>query len=95
MFIVLLRFSSNKAKAGELMAAHNEWIARGFADGAFLLVGSLQPRAGGAILAHGVTRADLEARINQDPFVAHDVVSAELLEISCSKADPRLEFLLG
>ena len=95
MFIVLLKFSSNKAKAGELMAAHNDWIARGLVDGAFLLAGSLQPRAGGVILAHRVTRADLEARLNQDPFVTHDVVSAELLEISCSRADPRLEFLLG
>jgi uncharacterized protein YciI len=95
MFIVLLKFSSNRGRAGELMAAHNEWIGRGLADGSFLLVGSLQPRAGGAILAHGLTRADLEARINQDPFVANDVVNAELLEISCSKADPRLEFLLG
>jgi uncharacterized protein YciI len=95
MFIVLLRFSSEKAKAGELMAAHNEWLARGFADGAFLLAGTLQPRAGGAILAQGMTRSDLEAKINQDPFVIHEVVSAELLEISCSKAEPRLEFLLG
>jgi uncharacterized protein YciI len=94
MFIVLLKFSSQKAKAGELMAAHNEWLARGFADGAFLPAGSLQPRAGGAILAHGPTRSDLEARIKQDPFVVSDVVSAELLEVSCSKAEPRLEFLL-
>lgn len=95
MFVVFLKFSSQRAKAGELMAAHNEWLARGFADGHFLLAGSLQPRAGGAILAHGLTRSDLEARISQDPFVVSDVVSAELLEISCSKADPRLEFLLG
>lgn len=95
MFIVLLKFSSKKEKAGELMAAHNEWLARGFSDGAFLVAGSLKPSAGGAILAHGLTRSDLEARINQDPFVVSDVVSAELLEISCSKADPRLAFLLG
>ena len=94
MFIVLLKFSSEKAKAGELMAAHNEWLAQGFADGAFLLAGSLHPRAGGAILAHGLTRSDLESRVNQDPFVMNDVVSAELLEISCAKAEPRLEFLL-
>jgi uncharacterized protein YciI len=95
MFIVLLKFSSNRAQAAQLMAAHDEWIARGFADGAFVAVGTLQPRSGGAILAHGPTRSDLEVRIKQDPFVAHGVVSAELLEISCSKADPRLEFLLG
>ena len=77
------------------MVAHNEWISRGIAEGAFLLVGSLRPRAGGAILVHACTRPELEARINQDPFVVHDIVRAELLEVTGSKADPRLEFLLG
>lgn len=95
MFIVVVRFSTNKAKASELMVAHNAWIARGLADGVFLLVGSLEPRAGGAILVHNTTRPELEVRLNEDPFVAHDVVSAELLEVTGSKADPRLEFLLG
>jgi uncharacterized protein YciI len=95
MFTILLRFSKNRDKAGELMAAHNDWITRGLDEGVFLLVGSLQPRAGGIILANDTTRSALEARISQDPFVANDVVSAELLEVSCSKADPRLGFLLG
>ncbi|MBX3207666.1 MAG: hypothetical protein KF764_21635 [Labilithrix sp.] len=76
------------------MAAHNEWIKRGFDEGLFLLVGSLQPNLGGAVLAHNTTRAELEARVLTDPFVAHDVVKAELLEVSPSKADPRLAFLL-
>lgn len=95
MFIVLLRFSKNTDKAGELMPAHNDWITRGIDEGVFLLVGSLQPRAGGLILAHNTTRSELDARVSQDPFVAHDVVSAELLEFSRTKADPRLGFLLG
>ncbi|HET9959178.1 MAG TPA: hypothetical protein VFQ61_32035 [Polyangiaceae bacterium] len=95
MFIVLLRFSANIDQAGDLMMAHNEWIERGLEEGIFLLVGSLQPKKGGAILAHGTTRSALETRVLQDPFVAHDVVSAELLEISPSKTDPRLAFVLG
>ena len=95
MFIVLLRFSTHKGKASELMTDHNAWLARGMADGVFLLAGSLQPRAGGVILAHNSSRADLEARVKQDPFVAHDVVSAEVLEVSSTKADPRLAFLLA
>jgi uncharacterized protein YciI len=95
MFIILLKFSSNKSKAAELMAAHNEWITQGIAEGVFLLVGSLEPRAGGTVLAHGTTRTDLEDRVRRDPFVANDVVSAEVLEVSCSKSDPRLAFLLS
>ena len=94
MYIVLLEFSKNKDKARALMLAHNEWIKRGFDDGVFLIAGSIQPQLGGAVLAHDVTRQELEARVKADPFVAHDVVKAELLEISPSKVDPRLAFLL-
>jgi uncharacterized protein YciI len=95
MYVVFLRFSNNKSKAGELMAAHNAWIKRGLDEGVFLLVGSLQPQLGGAVVAHGTTRTELEARILEDPFVMHDVVKPEVLEVSPSKADPRLAFLLA
>lgn len=93
MFVVLLRFSDNKTNAGDFMVGHNEWIARGFAVGVFLMAGSLQPKQGGAVLAHNVSRADLEARVNTDPFVAETVVSAEILEITPGKTDARLNFL--
>lgn len=94
MFIVLLRFSDNKSQAGELMEGHNQWIQRGFDDGVFLVAGSLQPNAGGGIVAHNTTPEDLQARVNDDPFVAEDVVRAEIFEISPAKADERLSFLL-
>jgi uncharacterized protein YciI len=95
MLIVLLRFAENKAGAGQFMDGHNEWIKRGVEDGVFLLIGSLQPKLGGAILAHGISRPDLESRVNEDPFVVEKVVSVEILEITPSKADERLKFLLG
>ena len=59
MFIVLLKFSDNKAKASQFMDGHNEWIKRGFDDGIFLVVGSLQSNLGGGILAHNTTLSDL------------------------------------
>jgi len=95
MFIVLLKFSANKGQAGQLMEGHNEWIKRGFDDGVFLLVGSLQPNLGGGIAAHNTSLSDLQNRVNDDPFVAENIVSAEILEIIPSKADERLKFLLG
>lgn len=61
----------------------------------FLLVGSLQPNSGGGIVAHNTSLPDLERRVNDDPFVAEDVVSAEVIEIAPSNADERLSFLLG
>jgi uncharacterized protein YciI len=84
----------NKHQANELMAGHNQWVASGVAEGVFLLVGSLQPRLGGTVVAHNTTREELEARLQADPFVAHDVVTVELFEVKPAKADPRLAFLL-
>lgn len=94
MFVVLLRFSENKARAGEFLEGHKEWLRRGFDDGVFLLAGSLQPNLGGAVVAHGTSLSDLESRVNADPFVTEKVVTAEILEIAASKADARLSFLL-
>src|SRR5688572_23755821 len=54
MFVITLRFA-DKTKAPQFMDGHNAWIKRGFDDGVFLLVGSLQPNAGGAILAHNAS----------------------------------------
>jgi uncharacterized protein YciI len=95
MFVVLLRFSDNRGKAGQFMDGHKEWIKRGFDDGVFLLVGSLQPNLGGGIVAHNTSLSDLQGRVNADPFVAEKVVNAEILEVTPSTADARLSFLLG
>jgi uncharacterized protein YciI len=94
MYVVLLKFAENKSQAGDFMQAHNAWIKRGLDDGAFLLVGSLQPNLGGAILAHGLSLPELQVRVDADPFVAHGIVKAEILEIKPGKADPRMAFLL-
>ena len=95
MFIVLLKFSNNKAAAAEFMAAHNEWIAQGFADGVFQCVGSLVPAAGGALLALGEGREVLESRVDTDPFVQNDVVIAEIIEVDVKKTVTALETLKG
>lgn len=93
MFVVTLKFSANKAKAPALMEGHNAWLKRGFDDGIFLLSGSIQPSAGGAVIAHNTSRADLETRVRRDPFVVENVVNADILEIAPSRTDDRLAFL--
>ena len=93
MFLILLKFAENKAQAGQFMDGHKDWLAQGFAEGVFLLAGSLQPNQGGAILAHGAARAEVESRVQADPFVAEAVVRAEILEIAPARADERLAFL--
>lgn len=95
MFIVLLMFSTNKDQAAQFMAEHNAWLERGFAEGVFLLAGSLQPASGGGIVAYHTSLPELEARVNADPFVVAGVVSAEIIEITPAKLNERLAFLRG
>jgi uncharacterized protein YciI len=95
MFIVLLKFSTNKGQAGQFMDGHKDWIKRGFDDGVFLVVGTLQPHQGGGVLAHNISLAALQSRVNEDPFVAENVVSAEILEIAPSRIDERLKPFLA
>ena len=95
MFIILLKFSANKTRAGELMDAHKNWIKQGFDDGVFLVVGSIQPNQGGGIMAHATSLDDLQDRVAKDPFVAEGVVTAEIHEISPARTDERLNFLLA
>ena len=94
MFIVLLKFSENKSQASQFMQGHKEWIKRGFDDGVFLLAGSLQPGTGGGVLATNTPLSDLQSRVNTDPFVIENVVTAEIIEIIPSMTDKRLEFFL-
>jgi uncharacterized protein YciI len=95
MFIVLLKFSGNKAQAGQFMDGHKAWLKRGFDDGVFMLAGSLKPQLGGGIMAHNISRQDLQARVNDDPFVAHDIVAPEIIEFEPTQRQPSLEGLFA
>lgn len=93
MFVVFLRFAENRHLAGEHAQGHNDWIRQGVDDGALLLVGSLSGGQGGAIIAHGLARADLEQRLEADPFVAQRVVAPEIIEIQPAVTGHRLAFV--
>lgn len=92
MFVVLLKFA-DKSKAPELMSAHNAWIKKGFDDGVFHLVGSVQPNVGGAVIANGKSKEEIESIVENDPFVAEGVVTPEIIEISPAKTSKDLEVL--
>ncbi len=94
MFLVFLRFSSNRDRAGELMDGHAKWIAEGFDDGVFLLTGTV-PGVGGSVLAYQTTLDELRARVEQDPFVAEGVVEPEIIEIEPDRVESRLDAILA
>jgi uncharacterized protein YciI len=95
MFVVLLKFTERRTLTGQFMEAHKQWLKSGFDAGVFLLAGSLNPQAGGGIVAHNTSLADLNDRVNHDPFVAERIVTAEIIDIAPARVDDRLKFLLN
>jgi uncharacterized protein YciI len=75
------------------MDGHRAWIKKGVDDGVFLLVGSIRHGQGGAILAAGPSPEALQARIDEDPFVVHDIVKAEVIDMNPNTTTPALAFL--
>lgn len=93
MYITFLTFAENRGAAAAAVAAHNDWISKGFADGIFLCVGSLAQGAGGVVLAHGESLAAHQARIAADPFVEQGIVRAEIHEVDPKRTAAALDFL--
>jgi len=59
------------------------------------LAGSFKLNMSGGIMVHNASLPDLQTRMNNDPSVAENSVRAEIIEITPSKTDDRLKFLLG
>ncbi|WP_299744397.1 hypothetical protein [uncultured Tateyamaria sp.] len=93
MYVVTLTLTEQKSKAPDFMAAHNDWIARGFEDGVFVLVGGLKPQGGGAILATNIDLSALEQRVAADPFVSEGIATPHIQELAPARTDPRFAFL--
>lgn len=94
MFMIVLKLTETKSQASQFMEAHNDWIKRGFDSGIFLLSGGIKPHLGGVVFAHNIALSDLQDLINDDPFVANNVVKAEIIQIAPERCDKRLAFLM-
>lgn len=93
MFIVLLTYTAPLAQIDRLGPAHRDWLRACYDDGIFLASGPQEPRVGGAILAHGLPREELEARLAQDPFAQAGAATYQIVKMSVRFSDPRLAFL--
>jgi uncharacterized protein YciI len=94
MHIIFLRFGPDRALAGQWMAGHKEWIQQGIDDGVFLMAGSLDASQGGVVLATGLAPEEIQRRVDEDPFVIHGVVSAEVHRVTPSRMTGGMAALL-
>jgi len=88
MFVIELIYKVPLEQIDAHMGAHVRFLKKHYASGHFLVSGRQIPREGGIILAVGQSRAEIEAIIQQDPFVTHGLAEARVIEFRASqKAD--------
>lgn len=85
MFVIELVYKVDLAQIDGAMKAHVAWLNKHYAAGTFVLSGRKVPRDGGIILAVGHERAQLEAIVREDPFVARGLADVRLVEFNASQ----------
>lgn len=81
-FILLLTYATPVSRVDELLDAHREWLDEHFASRDFLVSGPQVPRTGGAILARGASKAQIEAIALTDPLARAGAASYEVVEFT-------------
>jgi uncharacterized protein YciI len=85
MFVIELIYTADLEKIDATMRQHMAFLRKHYAAGTFLISGRKIPRDGGIILAHGVSRAELEAIVREDPFVAQGLAEFRVIEFRASQ----------
>ncbi len=67
------------------------FLRRGYEAGHFLVSGRKIPRDGGIILAIAKERAEVEALVREDPFVALGLAEARIIEFRASQRAPDVQ----
>jgi uncharacterized protein YciI len=91
MFIVLLTYQKPLAEIDRLMNQHVAWLKGHYASGLFIASGRRVPRTGGVILARSGDAETLRAAMLEDPFVAHEAATFEIIEFTASMTAPGAE----
>jgi uncharacterized protein YciI len=94
MFIIALNYVKPLAEIERHLADHGAFLDRHYQLGQFIFSGRKNPRTGGVILAHRVTREELAAIIAEDPFNVAGVAEYEVTEVLPTKWDKGFEGFL-
>ncbi|HEX6246178.1 MAG TPA: YciI family protein [Polyangiales bacterium] len=85
MFVIELSYTASLSEIDAAMKEHMAFLEQGYAAGLFLISGRKIPRDGGIILALGPDRAQVEALMQHDPFVARGLASVRVIEFRASQ----------
>ena|SRR5687768_1746131 len=85
MFVVELTYKADLAQIDAQMPAHVAFLKKYYAAGNFLVSGRKIPRDGGIILAVGDSRRQIEAIVEEDPFIKRGLADYRIIEFRASQ----------
>ena len=85
MFVIELIYKAGLSRIDAHMKSHVAFLKKYYEAGNFLISGRQIPRTGGIILAVGESRLQIEAIIQEDPFVKHGLADARVIEFRASQ----------
>ncbi|XVQ14442.1 YciI family protein [Spirillospora sp. CA-255316] len=96
LHLLIVRYTGTEEAAEPYFREHAAYLDRHHAAGTFLASGQTVPAAqGGAIVARGIDRAEIEEITAQDPFVRAGVAAYTIVTIDAGRVHPGLAALLG
>jgi uncharacterized protein YciI len=90
MFVVNLHYIAPMEEVDKSLTEHVAFLNDNYAKGIFVASGRKVPRTGGVILARNVSRNELEAILDQDPFKARNLATYDITEFIATMTSPEL-----
>ncbi|MFB4320467.1 YciI family protein [Actinomadura sp. 21ATH] len=95
MHLLIVEYTGTEQAAEPYFRDHAAYLDRHHRAGTFLVSGQTVPtELGGAIVAHGVDRAEIERITSEDPFVQAGVATYRIVTIAPGRSHPVLKPLL-
>ena len=85
MFVIELIYKADLAEIDAHMRSHMAFLKKHYAAGRFLVSDRKIPRDGGIILAVGEDKEQIQAIVEQDPFVKHELAEFRIIEFRASQ----------
>jgi len=94
-FLVEITYTAPLARIDELVAAHRDYLAKGYQEEMLLMSGPQAPRTGGIIIARAAAKEDLQAFIDGDPFKKNGAAEYRIVEFTPVKHQNFLSMWCG
>jgi uncharacterized protein YciI len=84
MFLIDVQYEAQLTEVDAALADHVTFLRQQYQQGVFIVSGRKVPRTGGIILARGVTRDELDAILDTDPFKQQGLARYTITEFVAS-----------